>query len=175
MAIEIIPKPLAREPVWLNIVFYISIGLLVSIILSYLLLDYFQRNTERVVEEVKASLLVFQTSEEQELERSILRYQKKIDDFAFILKQHQVNSNFFTFFEEITHPEVRFSSINLTKSSAQLSGEAENFVVLNQQLLIFQTDPKISNTSLSQVSLGREGKVGFTFTLTLSPEIFKFQ
>ena len=57
----------------------------------------------------------------------------------------------------------------------QISGEAENFVVLNQQLLIFQTDPKISNTSLSQVSLGREGKVGFTFTLTLSPEIFKFQ
>ena len=99
MVIEIVPKPLAREPVWLNIVFYISIGLLVSIILSYLLLDYFQRNTEETMEEVKASLLIFQTPEEQELERSILRYQRKIDDFALILKKHQVNSNFFTFFE----------------------------------------------------------------------------
>lgn len=175
MAIEIIPKPLKKVSVWFNILFYISIGLLISAILSYFLLDYFQRNTNQVLKEIEASLLVSRTPEEQELERSIVQYQRKIDDFVLIFNRHQTNSNSFTFLEEITHPNVVFSQFDLTKPSLSLSGTAENFVVLGQQLSIFQENPKILKTNLSTISLGKEGGVGFTFTLSLSPEIFEFK
>ncbi len=175
MVIEIIPKLPEKVSVWFNVLFYISIGLLISAILSYFLLDYFQRNTNQVLKEIKTSLLVSRTPKEQELERSIVQYQRKIDDFVLIFNQHQTNSDFFTFLEEITHPNVVFSQFNLTKPSLLLSGTAENFVVLGQQLLIFQKNSKISKTNLSTISLGKEGEVEFTFTLSLSPEIFEFK
>ena len=175
MAIEIIPKPPKKASVWFNVLFYISIGLLISVILSYFLLDYFQRDTNQSLEEIKASLSVSRTPKGQELERSIVQYQRKINDFVLIFNRHQTNSNFFTFLEEITHPNVIFSQFNLTKPSLSLSGTAENFVVLGQQLLIFQKNSKILKTNLSTISLGKEGRIGFVFTLSLSPEIFEFR
>lgn len=175
MPIEIVPKPLRKEPVWLNILFYISIGLLISAILSYFLLDYFQKTTSKTLEEIKESFLIFRTPEQQELERNILQYQKKIDDFALIFKQQRANSSFFPFLEEITHPQVVFSNFDLNGTSVRLSGEAENFVVLDQQLSIFRKNPNISDTNLSQVSLGNEGKVSFSFNFSISPKIFEFK
>ena len=175
MAIEIIPKPPKKVPFRLNILSYISIGLLVSTILSYFLLDYFQKNVNQDLEEITASFLVPRTPQEQELEGSIVQYQRKINDFVLIFNRHQTNSSFFTFLEEITHPNVIFSQFDLTKPSVSLSGTAENFVVLGQQLLIFQNNSKILKTNLSTISLGEEGRIGFTFNLTLLPKTFEFK
>lgn len=175
MVIDIIPKPPEEEPIWLNILFYLSIGLLISVILSYFLLGYLQRDSDKILEGIEISLQVAQNPEERELENSVLGYKRKIDDFAIIFRQHQTNSSVFPFFEEITHPEVQFSSFQLAKPSVTLSGTAENFIALAQQLSIFQKNPKISNTNLSQISSGEDGNVGFTFTLILPPEIFEFK
>jgi len=175
MAIDIIPKPPEEEPIWLNILFYISVGFLISVILSYFLLGYLQRNSNEVLERIEISLQVSQTPEERELENSVLQQKRKIDDFAIIFRQHKTNSSIFPFFEEITHPEVQFLSFQLAKSSITLFGTAESFVVLAQQLSIFQKNPKISNINLSQILSGEGGNVNFIFTLTLSPEIFEFK
>ncbi|MCH8741423.1 PilN domain-containing protein [Patescibacteria group bacterium] len=175
MAIDIIPKPPEEEPIWLNILFYISIGFLISVILIYFLLGHLQRNSEEILEGIEISLQVAQTSEERELENSVLQYKRKIDDFAIIFSQHKTNSGVFPFFEEITHPEIQFSSFQLAKPSVTLSGTAENFVALAQQLSIFQKNPKVSTVNLSQISSGEDGNVGFIFTLTLLPEIFEFK
>lgn len=175
MPIDIIPKPPEEEPILLNILFYISIGLLISAILIYFLLGYLQRNVNEILEERKSQLQIIQTPEEQELEKDVLRYQKKIDDFAIIFRRHKTNSNVFPFLEEITHPEVRFSDFSLTKPSVTLSGIAESFTVMDQQLSIFRENPKILDTNLSQILLDKDGRISFNFTLTLSPEIFKFK
>lgn len=174
MAIDIIPKPPKEEPIWLNILFYISVGLLISVILSYFLLNYLQRNSIKILEGIETSLQVAQTPEERELENSVLQYKKKIDNFMIIFRQHKTNSSVFPFLEEITHPDVQFSSFRLVRPSVTLSGTAENFIALAQQLSIFQKNPRISNTNLSQVLSGEDGNVSFTFTLTLPPEIFEF-
>lgn len=175
MPIEIIPKAPEKESVSVNVLFYISIGLLVSVILSYFLLDYFQKNTDDTLKDIDITLRASRTPEEQELERNILQYQRKINDFSLVFNRHQTNSNFFPFLEEITHPQVRFSTLSLTESSAQIAGEAKNLMVLNQQLLIFQKNPKIFNTNLSQILFEEDGKINFNFTFTLSPEIFEFK
>lgn len=175
MVISIIPKPKEEEPIWLNILFYISTGLLVSVILSYLLLGYLQRNSDEILKGIETSLLVTQTPEERKLENDVLQYKRKIDDFVIIFTQHKTNSSVFPFFEEITHPKVQFFSFQLIKPSITLSGTAENFIALGQQFSIFQKNSKISNTNLSNVSSIEDGSIGFTITLTLLPEIFEFK
>lgn len=174
--VEIIPKPPEKPPVWLNILFYISIGLFVGAILSFFLLNHLQNVAQKSLSDMETALQVSKTPEEQEVEKKVLQAQRRIEDFVLILGRHQKNSNFFSFLEGKIHPRVKINSLDLAKpSSLTLSGQAENFIVLGQQLSIFQNTPQILKTNLNSLSLGTEGGVGFTFQLELSPQIFQFQ
>ena len=174
--VEIIPKPPEKPPIWLSILFYISIGLFVGSVLSFFLLNYLQGVAKDALSDMETALQVSKTPEEQTVENKVLQTQKKINDFVLILGSHQKNSDFFSFFEGKIHPQVKINSFDLKKpSSLSLSGETENFVVLGQQLSIFQNTPQILKTNLSSLSLGTEGGVDFTFQLELSPKLFQFQ
>lgn len=174
MAIEIIPKPPAKIPFWLNILLYFSIILLIFSISSYFVLDYYLIKKSEITLQDLEKEIEEKKSEKKALEEEILNYQKKIEDFSFLLDQHLVNLNFFNFFEKISHPKVWFSDFNSIPGEAKIkvSGQAESFQVLGQQLLIFKAEPLIENLNLSEISLGEEGKIKFTFNLILSPQIF---
>lgn len=174
--VEIIPKPPEKEAIWFNMLFYFSIGLLISATLVYFLLGYLQGKINQSIEEVETALRVPRSAEEREAERIVLQEQKKINDFTFIFNSHKMNSAFFPFLEGIIHPKVVLSNLMLSESSVKLSGKADSFVVLGQQFLIFQKNPKIFSTNLSDnISLDEDGGVSFSFDLIISPEIFKFK
>jgi len=175
MAIEIIPKEAVRPSPWQNILLYFCIFLLLFSILGYFALDYFVKKADRKLQELSEELTKARTPQQIALEKEILDYRDKIEDFSPLLIAHQKSSNFFDSLEKITHPKVFFSELNLdTKvNRVRLFGQAENFQILGQQLLIFQKAEFIQNLILSEVKIEEEGKIGFTFDFSLNPELFQ--
>lgn len=173
--VEIIPKPTEKEPVWQNILLAFSILVLIGTIIGYFLLNSFIKTNQEIIKEKEIAEKQLRSPKEQEIEREVLQYKKKIDDFAPLLGQHKISSEFFKFLEKITHPQVWISGLQLDVKGAevQISGEAEK-IALGQQLLIFQENEQILEANLSSVQMKEGEKINFTILLSLDPEIFKF-
>ena len=176
MAIEIIPKEEIKPVPWQRILFYFFIFLLLISIAGYFALDYyFLKKAQQELQTLEMKIAEAKTPQQIALEKEILDYQEKIEDFASLFLAHKKSSNFFNFLEKITHPKIFFSELNLntTGSQVNLSGQAESFQVLGEQLLIFRNTKSIQNVNLSEVKIGKEGEIGFTFNLSLNPGLFK--
>ncbi len=179
MAIEIIPKTKTKKTYFLGILFYFSLLLFITSLISYFALNFYQKRLEGELTNIKKGLE--KTADEKALEEEIfgseknVGYQQKIKDFGVLLNAHKLPVNFFNFLEENTHPKVWFSKFNLDleKNLLEMSGYADNFEVLGQQALIFKRQDFIKNMNLSMVSLGKDGKVNFDLQLTIDPKIFK--
>lgn len=173
--VEIIPKTAAKLPLWQNILFYFSLVLLSVAVLAYFILVFSLKKAETTSENLEEILAKEKTVEEVVLEKEVFDYQKKIKDFSKLINLHLFSSNFFEFIEKNTHPQIWFSKLDLNprKGEASLSGEAENFTVLHQQLQIFRADPKVLNLNLVKIAIGKEGGVDFGLNLGLDPSLFK--
>ena len=175
MAIEIIPKPARKAPPLQNILFYFAIGLLLLSIGAYFILGYFVKKSELALQGLEETLAREKTEEETILEEEVFGYQRKVEDFSTLIGQHTYASKFFHFFESLCHPNVWFSKINLDMTNHKLivSGKTDTFLILDQQLLIFQQEELIEETILIKLSIGNDGLVNFTFDLTFNPIIVK--
>jgi len=173
--VEIIPKPVSKPSSWFNSLFYFSVVLLFIAILSIFLLNQFQKKAVLTLKNLEVLLTQIKTQERINLEKELIGYQKKIEDFSFLLQGHSLDSKLFGFLENITHPKVYFSSLNFNSDEKKviLNGETESFQTLGQQLLIFKAEPLVKEVNLSKISIGREGKIDFAFSFSFSPEIFK--
>ncbi len=173
--VEIIPKPAEKPPLWQNILFYFSLGLLLMTVLTYFILGNYLKKAETTLQNLEETLAKERTIEEIAMEREVFGYQKKIGDFSKLINLHLFSSNFFEFIEKNSHPQIWFSklSLNPRRGEVELSGEAENFATLHQQLQIFRTNPSVKNLNLVQIAIGKQGRVNFGLNLSLDPGIFK--
>ncbi|MFQ6049965.1 MAG: hypothetical protein ACE5J0_02940 [Candidatus Paceibacterales bacterium] len=174
--VEIIPKPIEEVPGWQKILFYFSILLLLGVIVSYFVLVFLEKKSQVTLQNLEETLAKTKAQEIISLEKEIFGHQKKIRDFSPLFEQHILTSKFFEFLEKKSHPRIFFSQVNLNSgvSKVVLSGQADSFLTLGQQLLIFEAETLIKGLSLSQVSISKEGKIEFVLDLSLSPKIFRY-
>ena len=118
---------------------------------------------------MKAKISQVGTPQDKDSEKIALDYQRKIDDFAGLLKERRFASGFFEPFEKMVHPKVWFSDFNLhlKNGEALLDGHASNFQTLSQQLDIFKKQETIRQASLSEMGIAKDGGVDFSLVLTL--------
>lgn len=100
---------------------------------------------------------------------------KKISAFEDILSNHKRVDNIFDFFEKNCLPDVWFSSFNFSSGKGQvevlLSGAAENFVSIGQQMIILKKSPDIGSISLESLKIGSKSGVDFGIRVIFNPEI----
>lgn len=175
MAIEIIPRKVAPVPFWQTILFYVLIGLLIGAILSYFILGHFERKSSATLQNLEEAIISEKTPQKITLEEEVLNCQKKIDSFALLLGQHLLSSKFFDFLQKTSHPRIWFSQVSLNpgEAIAVVSGQAETFTALGQQLQILKKEPLLKNASLSKISLGKKGEIEFTLNISFDPGFFK--
>jgi len=173
--VEIIPKPVQRPPSWQNILLSFSVGLLLISIISYFALGYFIQKSETAFQDLEQALAQKETEEEIALEQEVFGYQKKIGDFSGLVNQHIYPSQVFTLFESLCHPQAWFSKMNVDFGTQRISvfGKTNNFLILDQQLSIFEQEELVKEVGLSNVSIGKEGLVNFTLNFVLDPVIVK--
>jgi len=173
---EIIPKETPKIPPWLDVLFYLSAGLLIFVFISFFLISQSIKSSEKL----SASLdeqINDENSKSAELKNEILVYQKKIQDFSSVINGHVDNLNLFSFIQKQCHPRVWFRNFSLDArgASVRVSGEAEGFQELGQQIIIFRDEPMIKSVNLGSVSMEKGGKVSFDLSLSFDPSIFIFK
>jgi len=178
MAIEIIPKKKIRK--WIEIspfeiLYYLVIILLLVVFLSYFGFDILINSSQQELAELEASISQKESKEVQMLEERVLQSKEKIDTFAALLGAHKKSSNFFSFLKQNCHQEIFFSKVdlNVEESEVSMSGKAESFGTLGEQILIFKTQDFVEGLVLHRISMGKEGGIEFGLSLSLNPEIFK--
>ena len=177
MVIEIIPKKAERKSINLiGTIFYFSVILLLSILLISLLLLVLQLTLSRNISNVKAKIDSVATTEDLVLERKVTLAQKKINDFTFLLANRESNEKFFAAFEQLAHPKIFFSEIDLqlSKGKATLSGKTDNFEILGQQFLIFEKENYVKNVALLKSAVEKDGKISFTMEVSFNSNHFKY-
>jgi hypothetical protein len=173
---EIIPKEAPKIPAWLDILFYLSAGLLIFVFISYFLVSQSIKASQKTQSELTAQLEE-QSSKSSELETEIKTYQKKIKDFSAVLSGHPENLGAFSLIEQQCHPRVWFSKFSLDAKVGKVAllGTAKSFQDLGQQMLIFRDEKMIKNAILESITIGQTGEIGFSASLLLDPSIFIFK
>ena len=176
---EIIPKPKPKTPGWL---FYLSIILLIVSLLTPLYLKKRISGLEKEKERLEKEITELKGEEEKELEKELLVLKEKIKIFQKLFQRHKNSSKIFSLLESLCHPKVQFLKLNLDTKNSQvnLEGKTDSFQFLGEQLLVLKmgtvpggTKNPISDLTLANIYLDREGKVRFNLTFSLAPEIFK--
>jgi hypothetical protein len=173
--VELIPKQKPELPQWLNVTFYISLALLVAAIAGFFILNSVVSGKQATLQDLNAILVSKKTPENTALESEILNYERKFKDFSILIGNHLEVSDIFSLVEESRHPQVWFSQFTLTpeEKTANLSGKAQNFEVLGQQMLLLREKEFIEDVSLGSAAINKEGKIDFSLVLNLSEELLK--
>lgn len=173
MAIEIAPKIKIKMPLWASVFFGFCVIVVIALLASYL---YFGKDIKEKTQQLTL------TPEEQALkneveekENRLLSYEDKINEFDRLLSEHKKTENVFALLEKISLPKVWFSSFNFIAKEGKVtvSGKADSFTILGQQILILKTEEFIKNVTLSGISIGEGGGANFSLLLTFNPQIFK--
>ncbi len=174
MVFQIIPKQQERSSSLANILLYFSLVLVLVILAGYFILNNFQQRAEKDIQLLDKNLAAASASPEAALEKEILNYQKKINDFSSLLASHTYSSQIFPLIESITHPKVAFSNFSLeaSKASVTLSGITDSFQTLDQQLAIFKKEKLVKEVKISDIAFEKDGKISFSFGLVMDPQIF---
>lgn len=177
--VEIIPKPKEEVSIWTKILFYFSLIILLGTIVVFFVLSNLQKKSENYIQNLEKKILSLRTKEIISLERELQTKKQKIEDFSQILSKHILVSKFFTLLEENTHPKISFSKmdLDLLNKKVSLSGLAEDFTVLNQQIQIFEkitTKVDLTQLSFLKEETKKEGKIGFSLDLYFDEKIFKY-
>ena len=173
--VQIIPKPIEKIPSWQKKLFYFSIFLFITLLISYFILTSLEKKSENILSKLEEALSKGKTPEMSSLEKENLNEQKKIESISPLIEKHVFPSKVFEFFERNTLPQVFFSEINLNSlnSTASLSGECDSFLTLGQQLAIFEKEPLIEKVDLTQASITKTGEIEFSLDFSFNPKIFK--
>lgn len=178
MAIEIVPKP--KKDFKLNVSFFDALYYIVLfsffiVLAFYLALVLVDRRLAVKMEEINTAIIEKDTQEVRDLEENIADLKLKVDAFSDLAKERRINSSFFSFFSRRCHKKVYFPEIRLNteESWVELTGNAQDFAALKEQIYIFKQEDLIRNITLSRASIGENGGVIFDISLALDPQVFK--
>ena len=174
--VNLIPRPIKKISKNQKVLLYFLIFLVFSLTTTYVFLISLEKQALASLEDVEQRIFEQKTTEMGSLESTIQAYKKEVDDFAPYLDGHILVTNFFDFLEENTHPNIYFNQMGLKSlsSSVSLSGKADSFLTLGQQLMIFNDSPLVKSVSLSNISLSEEGSIMFSVGLSLDSSLFKY-
>ncbi|MBI1866390.1 MAG: hypothetical protein HY005_00950 [Candidatus Staskawiczbacteria bacterium] len=161
---------------WIDVVFYFIISFLIATISCYFIFAvkiYFQKEN---IKAYNVSLDTVGTEEQREMEKQVLDYQKKLNDYYPLIKNHRIFSNILTYFEQNTLPKVWFSKFSMNSKDVNiiLSGETDSMEIFSRQVSVFEESEYFTKITVLGSTLGDKNKNSFNIVLSLDPKIFAF-
>lgn len=156
----------------LNVFMYLLLLLLAALAVSYFLLIKLEQDTSQKILVVEKALV--KTADEQTRENQALEAKEKIDIFSNLLVSRQMTANLFSFIEKATHPRVWFSKFEFdsAKRTVKISGQAESFYVVGQQVLALKNQDSLKEVKLSDLVIDKEKGADFVLSLVFNPQLF---
>jgi len=178
VAIEIIPKPKTEAGIktsLFKVLYYLTILLFLLIVAGYFGLIFLSKSSRERLQRIEEMIAQKETPETAALEEEILKAKEKTEIFAVLLNSHRRTSNLFNFLKENCHREVFFSKVDFDIEGSRITlwGIAKSFQALGEQILIFKEQNLIRKVELANISLQKEGGVGFKLILIFDASILK--
>lgn len=172
--VQIIPKPQARTPLWADILFAFSVAVLIASPIAFAVLQNLKASSQAALSEVEQKLSETGTLEERKLETSVIDTKLRIEDFSRLLSERKIGLELFSLLESAVHQKnvFTFLSLELEHQKVKLSGTSADFRSLEEQILIFKKQEAIQEFALTQISLEKEGGVGYSVEFSLKPDFF---
>jgi hypothetical protein len=160
----------------MDVIFYFTVSLLIATILCYLIFLVKNNIQKNDIIKITEALQTVGTDAQKAQEKEVINYQRKINDFAQLLKNHTFSSHAFAFMQKETMPNIWFNQFgfNSKDSQVQLSGEADSLDALSRQVAGFEKNEYVKNLGSLTASLGESARMQFSFALTLDSNIFDF-
>jgi len=172
MAVEFIPKQ-EQKPIFGQMFFVIvSIVLVAGVALSAFLLQQSSRSAREEFAALNKTFVEEIQPLEEELSAKLQGYREKTEVLKSVLDEKKNALAFLALLEQTTHPGVFFKSLSGSMKTGvfELEGEAQDFLVLEQQRLIWNNQEEFQS-ELHNIRLNKEGAAGFTVEFNVAPEI----
>ena len=165
-----------RLPVgWPWRLFTITLVIFLGILLSYLGLTFgYEPFLLSQIEEKESAISQLAVSVSREDQDKLVSFYSQLINLKTLLDNHGLPSKLFSFIEQITHRRVVYTNATakVTERQLELSGIAESYAVLAEQLESFNQSKDIERYALNQSQLNN-GLVQFKATLTFKNSIIK--
>jgi hypothetical protein len=118
-----------------------------------------------------------QSQRDLDLEASFMELKERIGNFKDILGKRIYSLNIFKMLEELTLPQVQYTSFNtdLNQLTVILKTEAANYNTLAKQVFVFKEDSRIKKVEFSVINLGKGGWVSSDLELELNPDFLYYE
>lgn len=157
----------------MNIAFLVCLAMWVVLVGCFIFFKVQASSQQNKKANIESQLAALNSKENQDLESKVAKVAKKIKNFSLVFKEHKNSFRFFGFLRNNCHPNVRFSSLNLTtgKGNVILEGQTDTYQSLSQQITVFKKNSLISDFQVFNISLSKEGKITFQFAFKVDQQV----
>jgi len=141
-------------------------------------LNYWNRIQENKLQQLETEFQTLRKTFPLSQEQEIAIFEEKLINLEKLLSNHIYFSNVLALLEQITHPQVYYTSLeySLEKNSLVLGGTAKNQAVLSEAVNGFVNDSKdIKMVILRDMKVNTDSTVQFHLELLLQPQVLKYQ
>ncbi len=112
---------------------------------------------------------------DEEQQKNLVTIYSQWINIQNLLNSHITPSKFFDFLEKNTHSQIYYVALNLSlmEKSIKLEGVSPDYIVLAQQLELFQGIPEIEKVFLEDSRALEAGSIRFSIRLIFKPELLK--
>ncbi len=161
--VQIIPRAEEERPLWMDIVFFLSIGFLILSVAAFFVLSSFQRKAEKEIAALNAFLAKEQSKEFLSTEKELKALKQKVQDFTGLFQGRDNPLASLAQLESHTHPKTFFTtlSVDVKTGEMQLDGVAETFQAVEEQLVIFRQMEGVSSVDLANLGFSTGGEITY--------------
>ncbi|PIS35761.1 MAG: hypothetical protein COT36_00855 [Parcubacteria group bacterium CG08_land_8_20_14_0_20_38_56] len=158
-------------------IFYFPITLLTLVVLVFLGFFLYNAMLQKSIESIEGEIKLIESQrdlkEDEKFIDDIFSLNTRIRNLKHILDEHIHSSAVFSFFEKLALPKTRYYGfdVNLVDGIIRSQGEAEGYVAMVKQMIVFSESPEVKEARVSGISLSPGGKVIFSLDLTFDKEI----
>lgn len=173
--VEIIPRREERNPQIVNVLFIASLLLAVAAAGGFFILKSLQERQRVSIQNMEQQLLAEPSLEQKQLEKEVLGFKQKLDDFKALADGRRTPLPVFSFLETSVHPAAVFTglTVNLEKNKILLAGETDTFGHLDEQILLLRRKSEVQDLQLEKIKLGEQGRVEFSVSIVFPAEFTK--
>lgn len=159
---------------WLDTIFYFVVALLLATLICFAIFTIKISSQKERLKELEDNMARTGTIEQKKAEEEVFKYQRKIDDFVFLLAGHKIPTKVLKLFEEITLSNVWFNSFSAITQTTEtrVAGEAESTIALSRQLSILEKNEFITDITDLSSEITETGKIRFSMNVSFVPDMF---
>ena len=175
--VQIIPKQQDKLPLWMDILFFLSLGACILSLGAFLFLQNAQRNAEKILAQVSEDLAKERSSEFISLEANLKQVKGKMQNFTTLFEERENPLLTLAMVESTAHPQTFFKTMSMdTKTNEiQLEGIAQTFPAVEEQLIVFRNTPGILSVDLTNLGFSQSLQISYQIRLSVDQKLLSSQ